>query len=546
MTTMDFANASKRVRKLLAPERPQDLQKSALTPDPLRDNIVREQEASSERFRRSIKKQPSIEYERTHEDGSTSEETFEWETYPEAVRDFARAAFGWDEPETVGLDKMRPSYRFNHAISQAMNHCEAMQELRPYSKNNIDEASYGAMAYADKLQELAAERCADIIDHSQQLSEQEERIKSADEMLEDLRNQARQENQEHGTVQPGTRKEIKGCLRAGEAARGKLGELMANGPANVSSRAGEIAREAAEEARDAVDAISGIPGLEPGQSQHMDPDARMALAERWQAAEGLRKMAREFGRKLPNFMFKRNARTKNVHIEPRGIESGDDFERLLPLELARGTAANKAMRAMFLSDLEDKALLQFRKEGEQPAGKGSIITCTDGSGSMGVPLASLTREGWAKVIDLVLLALCRREKRHFASVQFGSTNQLRSWEFPTNEPPDPEKVLDFATHFFGGGTDTETGMRAALRIFREQPEFKTADVVLIADGDDRFDAGDKSVRDELRDLNVRIHGVNVGSYSNPYLEQMCDHVVHIVDLANDEENVLTSLAENIT
>src|SRR3954463_2246368 len=100
MTTMDFANASKRVRKLLAPERPQDLQKSALTPDPLRDNIVREQEASSERFRRSIKKQPSIEYERTHEDGSTSEETFEWETYPEAVRDFARAAFGWDEPET--------------------------------------------------------------------------------------------------------------------------------------------------------------------------------------------------------------------------------------------------------------------------------------------------------------------------------------------------------------------------------------------------------------------------------------------------------------
>lgn len=544
--TMNFADASKRVRKLLAPERPQDLQKSSLMPDLLRDNVIREHEASSERFRNAIKKQPTLDYERTNEDGSTSQETFEWETYPEAVRDFARAAFGWDEPEAVARDRMRPSYRFNREVMQAAIHSPAMGELRPYARNNPLEATYGAMAYADKLQELAADSCADILDHSQQLAEQEQQIKSADELLERLRAQARKEIELEGTVTKPTRKGIKGSIRMRTQAQGELEKLMQNGPSNMAGRAISVGEQAAEAAAEAIDAISGIPGLEPGQSQHMDPDVQMDLAERWSAAEGLRKMARRFGRQVRNFMFKRNARTKNVHIEPRGIESGDDFERLLPLELARGTQANPAMRAMFLSDLEDRSLLQFRKEGETPAGKGPIITVEDGSGSMNLRLADLSRQEWAKVMDLILLKLCRIERRHFATVQFGSRNQLAAWDFPKDEEPDPNKVLDFATHFFGGGTDTESGMREALRIVRDQPEFKTADVVLIADGDDRFDAGDKSVRDELRELGVRIHGINVGSHSNPYLEQMCDHVVHIVDLANDEENVLSSLAENIT
>jgi uncharacterized protein with von Willebrand factor type A (vWA) domain len=539
---MDFANASGRVRKLLAPTRPQDLQKSALTEDKLRDNIIRDQELANPRFQHAIKKQPEISYE----DKDGEQQSFTWDTYEEAGRDFARAAFGWDEPECARTDAVRPSYRFNREAINAAIHTDAMRELRPYSRGNAVEATYGAMAYADKLQEIAAESCADILDHTEQLAEAEQEAQSADDALESLRNLAKQENEEHGTVQPGTRKDIKGALKGIDAAQQKIDELIANGPPNVLARAIEAGREAAEEANEAVQAISNIPGMEPGQTQHMDPETQMKLAERWSAAEGLRKMARRFGRKVRSFQFKRNARTQHVPMQPVGIETGDAFERLLPLELARATSEHPAMRVQFISELEDRSLLQFKKDGETPAGKGPVVPVEDGSGSMGLRLGELTRQEWAKVMNLILLKLCQNEKRHFASVQFGSTSQLKSWEFPPHEPPDPERVLDFATHFFNGGTDTETGLREALRIVKEQPEFKTADVVLIADGDDTFQAGDKQVCDELRDLGVRIHGINVGSKNNPYLTAACDDVVHIVDLANDEENVLDSLAENIT
>src|SRR6476659_3452644 len=96
---MNFAAASQRVRALLAPKKLAEQSKSALTEDVLRDNIVRDAGNASERFQNAVNKRPVIEYDRANEDGSTSREEYEWDAFPEAVRDFARAAFGWDEPQ---------------------------------------------------------------------------------------------------------------------------------------------------------------------------------------------------------------------------------------------------------------------------------------------------------------------------------------------------------------------------------------------------------------------------------------------------------------
>ena len=154
---MNFATASKRVRGLLAPTKPADLSKSSLTPDPLRDNIIRDAGAQSERFQAATRKYPEIEYERTNDDGSTSTESYEWETFPEAVRDFARAAFGWDEPEVLSRDKVRPSHRFNREIMQAAINSPGFRELRPHSRNNELESLYGAIMGAPELEAMAPE-----------------------------------------------------------------------------------------------------------------------------------------------------------------------------------------------------------------------------------------------------------------------------------------------------------------------------------------------------------------------------------------------------
>lgn len=198
------------------------------------------------------------------------------------------------------------------------------------------------------------------------------------------------------------------------------------------------------------------------------------------------------------------------------------------------------MRGLFIQDWSARRLLEYEMQGKIPAGKGPIIEVHDGSGSMGgEPFI------WASSLAACLCMLAKREKRAFAGIEFGSANQLKSWYFPKDEDTDPDKLLDFVSHFFGGGTHTATGMREALRIIEEEPEFSTADVILIGDGCDTFRDEDKRIRDRLRELDVRIHGITIMTGANPYFDQMCEWHVDVTDLAGSND-ATDALAENIT
>lgn len=537
---MDFAAASQRVRGLLAPKKASDLSASALTPDPLRDRIVRDAGNASARFKATKADVPKVQYER---DGKT--ETHEWTTFGEAVEDYARAAFGYDEPEVLGRDRVRPSHRLNREVLHSALHAEAFQESRPYTRGNEAEAIYGGMAYAQSLEESARELLAEHVERSEQISEAEQSQQTAEQMMESLRKRAREENQEHGTVQKGTRGEIKRTIKALDAANGTLDGLMqqqsGSSMAVDAIYAGEAAAQAADEAVQQIQALAGS-GLGGGHSQNMTPDQQIALAEKWAANETLRKVLKNVGRMIRSMHFARDARTKNVPIEPVGITIGADLQFVLPQELSRAVSPHPLIQATFMRDYANKSLLQYEMQGKAPAGKGPIIEIHDGSGSMMSPEEKFI---WATSLSLAMLTIAQRDKREFAGIEFGSAGQLKSWLFPRNETPDPERVLDFAGHFFGGGTTTVAGLREALRILKEWPQFKSADVVLIGDGIDRVGAEDLAIAKELRDLGVRIHGISILHRGNAYMEAICDYVSEVMDLAgpNDES---AQLAQNIT
>lgn len=538
---MNFATASKRVRGLLAPTKPADLSKSSLTPDPLRDNIIRDAGAQSERFQHAVRQYPTIEYERTNDDGSTSTESYEWETYPEAVRDFARAAFGWDEPEVLPRDKVRPSHRFNREIMQAAINSPGFRELRPHSRNNELESLYGAIMGAPELEAMAPEVLAEHVARSERMSDQEQLAQSAEDMFEQLRQRAKQEVQDLGAVQDGTRREIKRALRQGQQAQDALAQLILEESTSSMVVDAIAAGEAmAQSAAEAVQAMGSVPGIGGGEAHNLTPDQQIALAEKWAANPDLRAIARMLGRMLHSMRFKRETRTKNVDVEPVGITTGNDLRRLLPHELARGFSTNRLIKTSFIKDYAERGLLQYDMEGKAPAGKGPIISVHDGSGSM-----SGEKFVWATSLCLSVLTIAHRERRQFAGAEFGSDGQIASWIFPPDRAPDPEQVLDYATHFFAGGTSTLTGMREALRIMREHPEFRTADVLLIGDGQDYFRDEDRQVRDELRALGCRIHGISILQPNNAYMAQMCEYTVDVTDLAgaNDATDMV---AENIT
>jgi uncharacterized protein with von Willebrand factor type A (vWA) domain len=539
--TMNFAGAGARVRQLLAPSKPAELQQSALTRDVLRDNIIEEAEQDSERFKHALNQRPQIEYERTHEDGSVTNETYHWDTYPEVLRDFARAAFGWEEPECADRAKIRPSHRLNREILQSALHSTGFSDLRPYARNNEAEALCGAIIGGEDMQEVAQERLAEHIARSQEMGEQEQRQQSADEMFENLRNRARQEIDENGTVGPDTRRGIKQALKQGQAAQNALGELMqAEADSGMVVDAIAAGRALANKAQDGVEMLSSLPGFEPGNAHNLSLDQQVELAEKWAQTQDLKAVVKMLGRMLRSMTFKRKARVKNVDIEPVGVTTGDTLRLLLPHEMARGFSDNKLIQTTFMKDFAERGLLQYDMQGKEPAGKGPVITVHDGSGSMnGQPFV------WATSVCLATLTISHKEHRHFAGVEFGSAGQIKTWQFPARKPVDPELALDYATHFFAGGTSTVGGMKEALRIMQAQDEFRSADVLLIGDGMDHFGDEDRRVRDELRALGARIHGITIMTPNNPYFAQMCEWHTDVQDLSGANE-ATDRLAQNIT
>jgi uncharacterized protein with von Willebrand factor type A (vWA) domain len=537
---MDFAKASERVRGLLAPKKVSDLSRSALTPDPLRDRIVHDAGKASARYQATKRSVPKLSYERDGE-----QQTHEWTTFGEAVEDYSRASFGYDEPQVLGRDKVRPSHRLNREVLHSALHSEGFRDSRPYTRGNEAEAIYGGMAYAASLEESARELLAEHVERSEQIGEAEQAQQSAEDMMESLRKRAREENQEHGTVQKGTRGEIKRTLKQIANANGQLVDLMqqqAGGTMTVDAiHAGEAAAAAADEAVQQLQALTGA-GLDGGQSQNMTPDQQIALAEKWAANPTLQKVLKNVGRMIRSMHFARDARTKNVPVEPVGITIGADLEHVLPQELSRAVSPHPLLQATFMRDYANKSLLQYEMQGKAPAGKGPIIEIHDGSGSMMSPEEKFI---WATSLGLAMLTIAQRDKRDFAGIEFGSRGQLESWLFPKGETPDPERVLHFAGHFFGGGTSTVAGLREALRILKERPEFKSADVVLIGDGIDSVGTEDVAIAKELRDMGVRIHGISILHRGNAYMEQICDYVNEVMDLAGPND-ASDELAQNIT
>ncbi len=539
---MDFRNAAGRVRARVAMKRPAELSKSALTPDALRDNIIAEEQAHSARFKGATRNIPRIEWEHENEDGTKSQKAYDWDTWPEMLRDVARASFGYDEPEILPPHAVRASARLNREILAETLISEGFQASRPYTRGNPLESLFNSLAQSKDLQESARTRLAEHIARSQQMGEQEQEIMDADTMMDQLRQQARDEIDNAGQVDDQTKRDIKGQVKRRQAAREQLEQLMHElGQSTMVADAAAAAQSAASAGEEAVQALRSLPGMGDGQAQNLTPDQQIALAEKWSENHNLKAIARMLGRMYRDMRFKRETRVKNVPIEPVGITTGNDLQRLLPTEQARALQKDAFSQFTFIRDFFGENLLEWEMSGNMPAGKGPIVCATDGSGSMGgEPFI------WASSLALCLLTMAHREKRDFAGVEFGgSVLECKSWFFPKGVPIDANTVLDYASHFYGGGTSTVVGMTEACRIIEQVPEFSTADVVLIGDGQDYFREADQAIKARLEALGVRIHGISIRCPNNKYMEQMCSTVVDVIDLAGS--NAATdAVAANIT
>lgn len=218
-------------------------------------------------------------------------------------------------------------------------------------------------------------------------------------------------------------------------------------------------------------------GIDPGSLHRLPAEERLALAKKMNNPK-FKKIADLFG-PMKRMMFTEQRRKVNrARDEVYDISKGKDLARVLPMQYAN--LADPDLEMLFFKDFVEGKLLQYEMRGTEKVARGGIVYAFDGSGSM-----SGEREMWSKAVGLCLLHLARQQKRSFRAIQFGSSHEIKTYEFLKPEDFTIEQITDFAEFFFGGGTDFMRPLSLALDWLKADNERDgeiKADIVFATDG----------------------------------------------------------------
>ncbi len=171
----------------------------------------------------------------------------------------------------------------------------------------------------------------------------------------------------------------------------------------------KIAQQAKEEVEETSELLEAW-GDEAGELRRGDPAKAREYAERIKRSKKLRELAKLVGRLKRLALNKAKSRAE-ARAEVVDVSRGRDLQNLLPSERRR--LAHPFLKTGFLRDWATNQLLIFKKKDNEKMGRGPIVVCEDGSGSM-----SGEKEIWAKAVSLALAEVARFQKRGFAWIHF--------------------------------------------------------------------------------------------------------------------------------
>lgn len=302
------------------------------------------------------------------------------------------------------------------------------------------------------------------------------------------------------------------------------------------------ARQACADAAEALEAEATAMtawGVEPGERERLDPDARMKLAEKLQTGK-LKEFAKLVGRFQQMAQAQRSRRVEHTRGEYVGVELGDDLTSLLPAELVN--LALPALRAQFAVRYAEQQLMVYDQRGEEHEGQGAIIVCVDCSGSMiTTDEHGVTGEAYAKAFALALLEQARNAKpvREFACFLFSATTDA-AIVFPADQPVKLADRIRLAEEFTGGGTEFTPPLNAALKLIDDEYNRtgrQRADIVFVTDGDAHLPTyWLDHWRKQKNKLGFRCFGIQIGRWAAfrglAVLEKFCDDTRRIEDLTD--------------
>lgn len=270
-----------------------------------------------------------------------------------------------------------------------------------------------------------------------------------------------------------------GAARLAESVARMLEELAVDPGASVdgvvaghAEGVGEAAETAAERLEGQAEAAAAW-GVEPGELRRLSVPEREALVA-YLDSERVRQVADLFGRLRADMFSSPPVEGAATVVD---VELGDDLAWVLGGEWLG--LVDSGLEPGFLARLANGELTQFEVAGDE-AGRGPIILCVDGSGTMHAGHDGFTREMWAQALKLLLLRLAQDQERAVHVIDFGGRDEYQLTSFEKPEDFAPVRVLRTAGVFFGCGTHFETPLRQAVKVAaRLAPR---ADVVFVSDG----------------------------------------------------------------
>ncbi|MEV0754983.1 VWA domain-containing protein [Streptosporangium sp. NPDC050280] len=456
------------------------------------------------------------------------------------LRDVWSAAYK-AAPQPRPSSEMERSRLLNHRVVSALLGSADFTQLRTHTVGDPYAAAMAVLAQSAALRAMLeetrqAQQAAQAAEDARQLAAQ-----AAHAVQDALQAAAAAaaDGDSGGGVPDGAEQQVAAAIAAAETADQAAAQAdvdahaaLAEAGPRIDAAARAAAAEAAQQASDEADVLAGW-GVQAGQLQRMSFEERSQLAQRL-AGNRLAEFASLIGRFRAMAKGERASKVRGAPGELVGVTLGDDLCRLVPSELA--ALAVPPLRGDFVSRLAERRLMTYETRGEDIAGEGAIIACVDCSGSMKSKDGSgVTREAWAKACALALLDQARASRRTFVGVLFANAQQVEVFTFREGRA-DLEQVLEFAERFFGGGTSFQAPLDAAADVLQGQYDgdgTRHGDIVLITDGECGVD--DEWMTQWRRRkalLGHRVFGVAVAVRPSPALEELCDSVRTVTDLAD--------------
>jgi uncharacterized protein with von Willebrand factor type A (vWA) domain len=448
-------------------------------------------------------------------------------------------------PRLVAAREMQPSHYVNRMVIEELLGLSATRRLRAHTVGDPTQATLGCVELApvleaiferlEMLRDLIAEVEAQLAEFRRlehdvaALQEAFDSIVGADPSPEDI---------EAALAAADELREVN--RRASEQGHRldekfeELQERLADESWDVRSALNEAVSGMADVGDDTA-ATARAWGLSAGELRQLSAAERLAVARQLNT-ERMRQIADIFGRIRNMSFMDASVALDSSHEEIVDLELGGDLGRLAPSELL--LLGDPVTEMEFFARWSERELMQYAVQGHDNLGRGGIVICIDGSGSMsGAP------EIWSKAVMLNLLHLARSQRREMHVIHFGGPGTFKHDAFEGPADFSATRIIEAAGAFYGGGTDFQTPMEEALKTLlaeHARTGATRADVVFVTDDEcwvsEEFMANYLS---EMQRIGARTYGLTMCGH-RPYEEgalmTMCEgRVVTIEDLRSGKD-----------